>query len=73
MKANVTPDEWSAMSDSQQRRYMNEQEKVYVAANGHQLQPYAQWVNGRPLYSSAFTGCTDECGACKDGEPLLDW
>lgn len=70
---NVTPDEWKAMSQDQRETLCEKNETPYIAANGHRLQARSRYAGGRPIWSSAWTSCTDDCPACADGEPLPDW
>lgn len=78
MLNNHTPGEWSEMTDTEKEEYRAEQEKPYIAANGHKLVRFPHWVantgyNPRPVYSSAWTECTSDCKACAHGEELPDW
>lgn len=71
---NVEPDAWEAMSEREQAAYVRSKEAPYLAANGHTMVMHPKYPNGRrPLYSSAWTVCVDDCGACAAGEPLPDW
>lgn len=69
---NVTQERWDSMSQSAREKLCRENERPYAAANGHKLQAFPKWV-GRPIWSSAWTACTDDCPACEAGEPLEDW
>lgn len=69
---NVTPEEWETMSEGEREALFKENSKPYHAANGHKMQAFSKWA-GRPVWSSAWTACTDDCQACANGEPLEDW
>ena len=50
-------------------------ERPYLAANGHTMYQYPRHsrFDGRPIYSSAWSSCVDDCTACLEGEYLPDW
>lgn len=70
---NISREEYEAMTDEQAIAWSEEMQKPYIAVNGHKMQMYPQFAGGRPIYSSAWTSCTDDCKACESGEPLMDW
>lgn len=69
--------QWSTMSEAEQARLLREAERPYRAANGHVMVQYPRWIpdgdDARPIYSSAWTTCVDNCPASANGEELPDW
>ena len=73
MTGTLAPDVWEALTEKERDEHMEKMTKPYSGVNGHRIQRYAHWINGRPIWSSAYTTCTDNCPACRDGEILPDW
>jgi hypothetical protein len=73
MMRSLGADDYAAMTEREQLAWQAEQEKPYLAVNGHRMRQHPRYANGRPIYSSAWTACTDNCPACAAGEPLPDY
>lgn len=70
---NISALEYNNMTETERVTWATENEKPYLAVNGHTMQACSQWAGGRPIYSSAWATCTDDCAACQAGESPPDW